>query len=95
MKRIFKVDQDGIDNGIQDTIGFCPVALSIKKMYKGVMVSTTSITFGFGPTEIEFENTEELEQWIRDFDDSKKVEPMEVCLDFDQSIASLQEVSNV
>ena len=91
MTKTFKVDQDCINNGIQDTIGFCPVALSVKKTYKDVEVSTTQI--GIGPVEdtIFFENTDQLEQWIRDFDDDKKVQEMQVCLDFEKNVASIEE----
>ena len=89
MKKTFQVDKGCIENGIKDSIYYCPVATAIKKIYRKVEVTTTSISFGHGTAEILFENTEELEQWIRDFDDSKKVQEMQVCLDFEQKVAAI------
>ena len=90
-KEMVEVDQDCIDNGCIDSLTCCPVALAIGKHYRNVEVSTTQI--GIGPVEdtIFFENTEKVEQWIRDFDTEKDVKPTSITLDFENGIAYISD----
>ena len=90
-----KITQDDINNGSRRDAKTCPVARGLCRKYADVEIANEQIGLRTSKEKrdewIKFENSWPLHKWIQEHDEMKKVEPIEVALDFDDGVAFIVE----
>ena len=89
MIKIHEVTQEIIDEAkiqvqqsVEDTFTKCPIALTLSKSFGDVYIDVEDAQFKFGQQTIALTLSKEVQEWVKEFDTEKEVNPITVELEF-------------